>query len=41
MLDIYCTRGWKFDAEKFQTAMEKMELNPIFVHKLISEIEKW
>jgi hypothetical protein len=41
MLDIYCTRGWKFDAEKFQTAMEKMELRPIHAHKLFSAIEKW
>ena len=41
MLDIYCTRGWKFDAEKFQTAMEKMELRPIHAHNLFSAIEKW
>ncbi len=33
MIEIYCTRGWAFGAEKFKDAMERMQVKPIVAHK--------
>ena len=41
MIDIYCTRGWSFGAEKFKDAMEKMQMKPIVAHKLYRTLERW
>ena len=41
MIDIYCTRGWNFGAEKFKDSMMQMQLKPIVAHKLYRTLEKW
>ena len=41
MIDIYCTRGWSFGAEKFKDAMEKMMMKPIVAHKMYRTLERW
>jgi hypothetical protein len=41
MIEIYCTRGWAFGAEKFKDAMERMQVKPIVAHKLYRVLERW
>ena len=41
MIDIDCTRGWLFGAEKFKDAMEKMQMKPLVARKLYRTLEKW